>query len=409
MNPSVAIDVGTASVDLCSWHGGNLLIDKVPFADPISMLPHWLERLSPPPRFELVLRSTWDGIDGAQEERFRDAAMTFGARWLRIVAADCPADPGVAAARQAADRLRLGVVWSVEIGATRATTARVDRRGAAACLRHLPLPASLKDSPPSGESLDPDLRRLFRAERRPDGSPAPSRVPLVCFGGAGPTLATAIADCCGASSVVIPVHAGTLACIGLLISDIVLDFRETWPPRPLNMPFLRQAFLRLMDSACDAVAAEGYDLDDTICDRTVEMAPAGSASAVRVEADALAEAALLLKRFRQTWTAAHGSAETNHPIEIRAAAVRATVATTKPPLPLPNLPHGGSNPASASQEARTRKSRSAGGCVRRYELPPGATVHGPATITERHTETRVGAGWSAVVQPTSDLWLQRED
>ncbi len=406
MNPSVAIDVGTASVDLCSWHGRNLLVDKVPFADPISGLPHWLERLSPPRRFELVSRSIWDDIDGTREERLRDVAATRGARSLRIVAADCPADPGVAAARQAADRLRLGAIRSVEIGAAHVTTARVDRRGVATFLRHVALPVALRVSPPSGEALDPSLRRLFGAKPEPDGSIAPSDAPLVCFGEFGPALATAIADCCGASSVVIPVHAASLACIGLLIADIVLDFRETWRPRPLNMPFLREAFLRLMDAACDAVAAEGYDLDDTICDRMVEMAPAGSANVIRIEADALADSAPLLKRFGKTWMAAHGAIETNHPIEIRAAAVRATVATTKPSLP---LPQGGPSLASDLPDAEPRGSRSDECRVRRHELLPGVTLHGPVMITERHTQTRVGVGWRAVVQPTGDLWLQRKD
>lgn len=411
MNDTVAIDVGSAYADLCVWDGRSLYVDKVSSADPLEALPRWIERLGPRPRFDLIARVTRPSKATTDiDRRLVDLGSACGARSTRVVPRDCPADPGMAAARQFADRHRLGTICSIEIGAAEARAAVLDRRGRPIASDVMALSWAPGRARSGGDArtalLAEGVRRVLHEAATCPGARERGDPPVVCFGGAGPPVAAELAAALGLESIHVPVYAGTLACVGLIFADIVLSLREDGPPGLFDLTALRRRFSGLMDEANLAVARHGYDLDDTICERIVELAYQGDADSVQVSADSLADAEPLLSRFRE----ARGSGATvagGRPIEILGASVRATIEARKPlgPLPIrlrgrPIDAVGGAAPA-ATDSPRPRGERS------RSDMAAGTRVDGPSVIVEPHTRTHVPRGWSARVLATGDLLLSR--
>ncbi|MCC7316741.1 MAG: hypothetical protein IT419_18260, partial [Planctomycetes bacterium] len=157
---------------------------------------------------------------------------------------------------------------------------------------------------------------------------------LIAYGGAGPLHAEAIAAECGLARVLIPPHAAALPAIGMLIADIVLDYRQVIEPGPIDVSLLRRTFARLMDEANDAVTREGYDVDNTICTRCAEMGFAGDAETVVVSCEFMGDAAGLADAFRREIAKTPGRIGSDAPIEVRAACIRVIIDTPKIELPL---------------------------------------------------------------------------
>jgi N-methylhydantoinase A/oxoprolinase/acetone carboxylase beta subunit len=96
---------------------------------------------------------------------------------------------------------------------------------------------------------------------------------LVCYGSASsPAVAVKIARRCGYQQVLIPDYAASLAVVGMLIVDLVFELRADAPTVVGDLRSIREGFARLMDDAARQVTLEGYDIDDTIGERLVELA-----------------------------------------------------------------------------------------------------------------------------------------
>ncbi|MCZ6815996.1 MAG: hypothetical protein O7F76_04765 [Planctomycetota bacterium] len=399
MNDVVNVDIGHGFVDLCKWDGRSIEVEKA--AVPAGLEPAaWIERMSPRAGFDLVVRST--RLPSGAAADIASSSRVCGARSCRVVPADCAADPGAAAARHAADRNRLGKICSVEIGAAEVRVGLIDRRGRCLSSKTIRIPDRASGS---NARVDPlfvasAIRQVMNASGEGVLPSDTEAIPIVCFGGAGPAVATMLADACNTRTVLIPVYAGTLACVGLLLADIVLDLREEVEPRPLDLSRLRRQFAGMMDSAATAVTRQGYDIDDTVCSRFVELGIAGQVEAVEMEVESLSIADAILQRFSES-----GLGDSGQTPEVRAIRVGATIATSKPALPLPVLPSARRSVEQSSEDSLGAHMETR---VDRRELAAGSVAVGPATITERHTETRVGSGWRADVQPSGDILMGRE-
>lgn len=402
MNNQLTIDIGSSSVDLCKWDGRSVHVEKL--RDPDSLdLSGLIERMSPRPGFDLIVRSTRaDYVLPDTRRGDAEEARVYGARSFRTVPADCAADPGESAARQAADRQRLGCICSVEIGAAIARVALIDSQGRRISNRSETIPHGAttrgSDDRAVPDFVIPVVRRFLDSTGAHNDACGTGAVSMVCYGGAGPALATKLAEACGIQAILIPVFAGTLACVGMLFADIVLTVREQVEPRPFEFAYLRRQFGRLMDSAAAAVTRHGYDIDDTECMRIVELGIPGGAESIEIEVDSLAVSDAVLRRFVNSIPGAGG-----HVPEIRAFSVHATIATPKPTWPLPAAPAS----SSAAHSARdVCFSPTVDPVVERAAMATGAALAGPATVTERHTSTVIGSGWTAEVLGTGDMLLR---
>ena len=149
MNDVVNVDIGHGFVDLCKWDGRSIEVEKA--AVPAGLEPAaWIDRMSPRAGFDLVVRST--RFPSAAQADVASVSGVRGAGSCRIVPSDCAADPGEAAARQAANRNRLGKICSVEIGAAEVRVGLIDRRGRSLSSKTIRIPDGASGS---NDRVDP--------------------------------------------------------------------------------------------------------------------------------------------------------------------------------------------------------------------------------------------------------------
>lgn len=403
---TVAIDVGSAFVGLCKWDGETLLVRKVSACSIAECGSDWLDCLQPRRPFQLLYRCTH--ADFARETRpdvLRDWAVGHGARGFRFLTTETASNPVLAAARYAADRHRLGAIVCTEIGARHATLAVQAAYGERLAGDTIALDIG---TTPDLPELARTLCRVITDAGIREGITDVHQLPLVCGGGAGPEIAARLAERCQLYHVLIPAHAGTMTTIGMLMADIVLNFRESFGRAPFELAALRAGFLRLMDRASTAITREGYDLDNAVCRRIAELAFAGGKPGIELDCDSLADGESLLERFQAAYEDRYGPGRPDASVEICNIQVIAVVETLKPELPIPAIPVGGLKEAILSRHDAFRDLSPEGIVYEQEKLPVNHKFSGPAAVWEDHTTTFIPPGWFAHRTPCGGLFLERE-
>jgi hypothetical protein len=99
-----------------------------------------------------------------------------------------------------------------------------------------------------------------------------SDMTLVVYGSASAaTEAVDIGRRCGFRQMLIPDYAASLSVVGMLMVNLVIQLRPPESAIPHDRRRIRDTFARLMDEAARQVTLEGYDIDDTVCERLVEL------------------------------------------------------------------------------------------------------------------------------------------
>ncbi|MCG8408770.1 MAG: hypothetical protein MI923_26490 [Phycisphaerales bacterium] len=401
---TLTVDVGSKYVGLCKWDGRSLHAERQPTGSPVTCWSGWIEALKPSEPYQLLFYSTHSGSSKmpATDDVAR-LARDHGAHWVRVIAEDVATDPALAAARYLAGRHRLSIIAVAEIGAQHATLAVQDARGGLLAFERCTFKAGLhEDLPGVAQSLQSLLYQAASMSKPIDLH----QIPLICFGGAGPEVAVRLAQDCDLKTILIPDDAGVFTAVGLLMTDIVMRFREQVKPAPLHLPDLRRAFGQLMDRVCTSVTMEGYDLDDTVCERVAEMSCTGDAEAIDVACDNLADESQLVARFQEGRTTKIGRDDEASSIEVRAVRVHATIETLKPELPVPPSADGKLDDAvlNVGDVRRSDVLRDAP-VYGRDKFPVDVEVNGPALVQERYTTTVIPSGWSVRLSPAGGLWL----
>jgi len=402
---TLAIDVGSENVGLCRWGSRGLHLARQPAEPPVDAWPRWIEALGPTSAYQVIYRCTHPAFrDRHKPQTIARLAERHGARQLRAIAEDLHADPVSAAARYFAKQHRLPIICCVEAGAATITAVVQNPRGAVSAFRRFPTEST------SRESLGEVARWLSAAlAATVKGSEVEGldAVPLICFGGRGPSIAAQLAGDCGMASFLIPQQAGLFATIGMLLSDIVLNFEQALNATEINLGQLRQAFRELMDRASHAITMEGYDLDDAVCLRIAQMARAGDEHALEVDCDDLADISRLAEKFRTMRGVEAGGDETSRPIQVRAIRVKAVIEARTAGL-LPAISSLSPSMAVAAPEWLRGFAPPAGAAIHtRHELTAGAKIEGPACVREAHSTTVIPPGWVAECTATGGLVVRR--
>jgi 5-oxoprolinase (ATP-hydrolysing) len=228
----------------------------------------------------------------------------------------------------------------------------------------------------------------------------PAEYVLVAFGGAGPQHACGVAERLGIATVVVPPDAGLLSALGIGHAPLERFAERQWL-RPLDDGEVARAFDELGREAVEAVVGEGADRDGVeVRRRIASLRYAGQESSLQVE---WAPGHPLKEAFEARYRAVYG-----HRPEARAVEVESlrAVASTRT-----EAPEGtGTLRLYAATAGATRKVWLRGGwrkvaCYEREALTPGATLSGPALVTERHAATLVAEGWNAEVDAAGALVL----
>gem|GEM_PF-5019726 len=401
---TLAIDVGSQHVGLCRWGARGLHLLRLPTESPVDAWPRWIEALAPTLPYEVIYRCTHPAIRDRHEPRaIAELADRCGARQLRTIADDLHADPASAAARYVARLHRLPIICCAEAGAVTLTAVVQDPRGTVSAFRRFRIESTSREV--SGE-VARWLKAALAAAVKESGLDRADNVPLICFGGRGPSIAAQLADGCGLASFLIPPHAGLFSTIGMFMSDIVLNFEHNLHATDIDIDQLRQAFGTLMDRASNAITMEGYDLDDAVCLRIAQMAYAGDDS-VEVDCDDLADAPRLVARFRAMCSENERDAEGSRSIEVRTIRVKAVIETrTADMLPAGSVLH---SPKGTTQPDSNRGfTPPADATVHlRHELIADTKIEGPACVREQYATTSVPRGWVAQRTVAGSLLVRR--
>jgi N-methylhydantoinase A len=172
----------------------------------------------------------------------------------------------------------------------------------------------------------------------------PREFVLLAFGGNGPVVACEIARTLGMRRVLIPPAAGVFSALGLLYSDIEVEFSRSIMLRLDRLDDARLAALgaSLKAEAECAMRAEGHTLGAATLEVLAELRYVGQAYELTIAApseklsvDALREA------FHQEHERTYGHRAASDPVELVTIKVMARVAAGAPPAPVKHAPPNG--------------------------------------------------------------------
>jgi N-methylhydantoinase A len=262
------------------------------------------------------------------------------------------------------------------------------------------------------EIVNEDVARAFRvhaAERGVDYRGCS----MVAFGGSGPIHALGVARKLRIPRVVLPLGAGVMSAVGLLVSPLSFDVVRTRRAdmEDLTPALLAEAFRPLVVDAMVPLRAAGVPDGDIAITRRLDMRYRGQGFEIEVllppSDDWTAILAGLPALFARTYAEVFAVATVDQPLEVVNWKVEVT--GPRPPLSDRYRLQAEAEPAGvASKGARAAYFHERGGYVDcavydRYALRPGDTVGGPALIEERESTGVIGPGDRAGVDEHLNL------
>ncbi|HEU4976500.1 MAG TPA: hydantoinase/oxoprolinase family protein [Baekduia sp.] len=237
---------------------------------------------------------------------------------------------------------------------------------------------------------------------------------LVALGGAGPMHACAIAADLGIPRVVVPRHPGVTAALGLLLSDVRHDLRQSWVRRTaeVDVDELDAAVAALEDEGRALLAASGddgggdiaYELDMRYRGQAYNLTVPLPPRPVTAETLAAAEAAFH-EAHVQAYDYTPGVTETEI-VTIRARALGAVERRESPAARAATA--GGRRPAEAVRDVWDDGAPVAYAVRERDALAPGDTIDERTIVEQEDSTLVVPAGWSGEISAADILILTRE-
>ncbi|MEU6576523.1 hydantoinase B/oxoprolinase family protein [Streptomyces sp. NPDC046805] len=231
-----------------------------------------------------------------------------------------------------------------------------------------------------------------------------TRYALTTFGGAGGQHACMVADSLGIRTVLVPPMAGVLSALGIGLADTTA-MREQSVEAPLEaaaMPGVRRTADDLESAARAELLAEDIPEDRIEVTRRAQLRYDGTDTTLTVE---LTEPDTMRQAFEERHRATY-SFTLDRPIVVEALSVEAT-GITEPPDLSALAPYEGRPAAPETVRLHTGGAWRDVPLHRREDLPPGATVTGPAIVTEASATTVVDEGWRATTTDDGHLVMER--
>ena len=257
------------------------------------------------------------------------------------------------------------------------------------------------------EIVDETMASAARVHAVENGKDTAERT-LIAFGGAAPLHAARLAQKLGIARVVIPVDAGVGSAHGFLDAPIAYEVVRTHLMRLDGLdPTLVDELFSDMRTEAEAVVRLGYPIGILAERRVAFMRYRGQGHEIAVTIDGALDPTTLRAAFETTYAQLFGRVIPRLEIE----AVTWTLALSQPyALPDTDPPVTRTFPAEPSGTRRMVES-SSGRAVDapvydRAGLSIGATLAGPAAITEAGTTTIVPTGFTAYVATGGEIVLQ---
>jgi 5-oxoprolinase (ATP-hydrolysing) len=236
---------------------------------------------------------------------------------------------------------------------------------------------------------------------------------LTTFGGAGGQHACAVAESLGIRTVLVPPMAGVLSALGIGLADLT-TIREQSVERPLTaevLPHLRELAASLAAATSAELRAQGAVEPAIRVTHRAHLRYLGTDTALPV---ALGPPAQMTAEFEAAYRRTY-SFRLDRPLIVEALAAEATAASADAAGLEPVAVDRHDHPETGGAPVPADRVRCWAGdwrevpLFRRDRLPAGATVTGPAIITEANATTVVEAGWRASVTGHGHLLIERAE
>jgi N-methylhydantoinase A len=224
----------------------------------------------------------------------------------------------------------------------------------------------------------------------------PARYTLVAAGGAGPMHGAAVGRMLGCKRVYVPRHAGVFCALGMLDSDLRLDFMRVADVElsSSGVAGLDPALAVVQADAADEISREGHDAGVVAYEAELDLTYKGQLRSLRIPfSRGVDDAAVIKARFEAEHRRTYGHIKPITPIRIVGLRLIATIPAIRLASPRPAAAEG---PPCPSGSRRVYVDRVAGWLdVPIYEgtlLRPGHRIDGPLVVQETTTTIFAGRG-----------------
>lgn len=236
-----------------------------------------------------------------------------------------------------------------------------------------------------------------------------TRYTLACFGGAGGQHACLVADALGMTRVFIHPLAGVLSAYGMGLADVRALRQQAVETRldSASLAACEDAFAPLENAAQDEVAQQRIAKDCITLRRTLHVKYDGTDTALEIEFSN--DAPAIVATFERLYRARYGFLMPNKALVIEAVAVEAIGQAHEAEDEHWPLAEG----ASANPEPLAMTRVFSGGAWHdtpvfdRESLAPGASIDGPAIVSEKTGTTVIEPGWQVEVSRHNHLVVNR--
>lgn len=240
---------------------------------------------------------------------------------------------------------------------------------------------------------------------------------MVATGGAGPVHACGVAERLSIKKVIVPPVAGVGSAFGLMLAPISFDFARSYVSRLKNLDLVRlnRLFSEMEEAGVDVVAEAGVKAGDIQVERLADVRYVGQGHEIRiaVSSGALGDGATaqIKSAFEAEYTRVYG--RICEGLDIEAVHWRVRVHGPEPEM---GEVSGPAPDPGAQYRKGTRATLFDAGTgpvetevLDRYALPIGYHIEGPAIVEETESTTFVGPQWTADVDDSGSLILQKRE
>jgi len=248
--------------------------------------------------------------------------------------------------------------------------------------------------------------RVISVQRGED----PREFTLLCFGGAGGLHVCALAEALGMRRALVPVYAGVLSALGMLVARRSRQMSQTLLLEISNTSDqeLESCFDTLTERGSAELEAEGVPAGDLTAERSLDLRYAGQSFSLNVAWNVGRNAnGNGLEEAEQSFHAAH-KARYGHALDLSVEVVNLRLALygPAPELKMPKLEKA-SEAAQAQEQLDVHGIDASVPIYDRLQLEAGHQIQGPAIVRDTVSTTWVALGWHCTVDDFGNLHLKR--
>jgi N-methylhydantoinase A len=172
---------------------------------------------------------------------------------------------------------------------------------------------------------------------------------LLAFGGAGPIHAAELAGELGMKEVLIPPMAGMFSALGILLSDVKLDFGQTYMAKwnGETQQEVERMIRRFKKKAFKSIDRQGLDREDTYMTATLDMRYEGQSFHLPVP---YSKGIDMVERFYKAFRNRYGYNLPQQKNTVQIVTVRLSAVTPRGEIPLPEAISPGQNEPSGKRD-----------------------------------------------------------